>query len=97
VTVQIKARTGYATSTVALIQQAVADYINSLDIGQRVDQGRLYLPAQLYGQGPEFLTFEVNAVLLAEDPATPTNADVAPAFNELAITTVADITVEVTP
>lgn len=97
VEVQIKARAGYATSTADEIKAEVAAYINTLDIGQRVDQGRLYLPAQLYGQGPEFLTYEVNGILLAASPGTPTSADLDMDFNELARCVVADIVVTVTP
>lgn len=96
VVVRIKARTGYLAGTADLIEAAVATYINDLKIGQRVDQGRLYLPAQLYGQGV-YQTYEVNAVELSRSPAVPTNADVEIAFNELAVTTVASISVVVTP
>ena len=96
VVVRIKARTGYLAGTADLIKAAVATYINDLRIGQRVDQGRLYLPAQLYGQGV-YQTYEVNAVELARSPATPTNADVEIAFNELAVCAVVNVNVVVTP
>lgn len=97
VEVQIKARAGYATSTAENIKEAVAAYINSLDIGQRVDQGRVYLPAQLYGATPEFLTYEVNSILLTASGGSPTDADLDMEFNELARCLAENVEVVVTP
>lgn len=97
VKVQIKARSGYATSTADDIKAAVAAYINGREIGERIDQGRLYLPAQLYGTNGKFLTYEVNGILLAEDPGTPISADLIIPFNALARCVPADVEVEVTP
>lgn len=96
VVVQLKARSGFLTSTSNAIKQAIADYINTFDIGQRVDQGRLYLPAQLFGQGA-FNTFEINGILLAAKPGTPTASDLEIDYNQMAICSTADITVTVTP
>lgn len=95
VKVQITPLGGYVSSTDDLIKQAIVDYINSLAIGQRVDQGRLYLPAQLYGAGELFKTFEINGILLSISPAVWADADVTIAFNALARTDLANITLEV--
>lgn len=107
--ITIKARAGYSSSTGDKIRAAVAAYINSLGIGNRVDQGRLYLPAQFYmgydpatglfdaGLATLARTFEVNAILLAADPGPPVNADVDIAFNARAQCDAADIELEVVP
>lgn len=98
VEIEIEPGLGFVTATQDLIKQAVADYINTqLGIGQKVDHGRLFLPAQLYGQGTEFQTFEVNTIDLAIFGGTPSSADVAIAFNEVASCLVSDITITVAP
>lgn len=94
--VAIKQRPGFTTSTSQAIKEAIANYINTLDIGQRVDLGRIYLPAQLFGQGA-YGTYEVNGITLAASPDTPTAADLEIAHNEMAICTPANVTITVTP
>lgn len=96
VEIEIEPGQGFVTATLDEIKQAVADYINGLNIGQKVDHGRLFLPAQLYGLGNS-ATFEVNTIALAIDPGTPAASDVAIAFNEIATCDVADITITVAP
>lgn len=96
VSIAIKARVGYSTAVGDQIKASVAAYINALGIGKRVDQGRLYMPAQLYG-GAGYLTFEVNQILLAVKPGVPANADIETAFNARAVVDVADIALVVTP
>jgi len=96
--IEIDPKVGFITATEAQIKQAVADYINTqLNIGVKVDHGRLFLPAQLYGQGVEFQTFEVNSIALAIFGGTPGPADVAIAFNQVAASDVDDITITVAP
>lgn len=95
VALSIQALTGYVTSTGTLIKQALADYVNGLGIGKKVDLGRLYVPAQL-GFGQYSDTFEVNSITQAISPASPSAADVPIAFNEIATLAVADITLTVT-
>lgn len=95
--IEIDPGLGFLTSMLDEIRQAVADYINTqLDIGQKVDHGRLFLPAQLYGQGNSS-KFEVNTIELAIVGGTPAPADVAIAFNQVATSSVADITITVAP
>lgn len=107
--ITIKARTGYSSSIGEKIKTMVAAYINELGIGDRVDQGRLYLPAQFYmGYDPVTgiydptvaamaKTFEVNAILLAATVGPPVNSDVDIAFNARALCDIADIELEVVP
>lgn len=93
--VTVKGLSGYTSAITAQIKQALADYVNALGIGKRIDWGRLFLPAQLYG-APASLTFEVNVLTLAKFPAANTAADVEIAFNEMASLVVADIVLTVT-
>lgn len=96
--INITAGSGFATSTLDAIKQSVADYINTqLDIGQKVDHGRMFLPAQLYGQGDLFRTFEVNTIEMAVSGDPLAEADVPIGFNEVAVCNVADITITVAP
>lgn len=85
---------GYTTAVGIAIKQAVADYINALRIGKKVDNGRIYLPAQFFG-APASASFEVNQVRLSIYPAVPVEADVIIAFNERATCDVDDITLNV--
>ncbi len=97
VEIEIDPGLGFVTAITDEIKQAVADYINNeLDIGQKVDHGRLFLPAQLFGLGNS-ATFEVNTIQLAITGNALAEADVAIAFNEVAVCSVADITITVAP
>jgi uncharacterized phage protein gp47/JayE len=95
VEIQVKALSGYTAAIGTQIKQAVADYINALSIGQDVDVGRLYLPAQLFG-GPGFETFNINGIEIAADPGPVGPDDVAIAFNSRATCDTADVTLVVT-
>lgn len=95
-TITVKANVGYSTAISDEIKLAVADYINALGIGKKVDVGRLYLPAQLYG-AVGFETFEVNNIQIAAAPGPVGSADVLVPFNQRATCSVADITITVVP
>jgi uncharacterized phage protein gp47/JayE len=97
VIVNIKAGIGY-TSTIGIqIVNAVAVAINDLDIGQDVEYTRLYIPALLAGrymipsQPTNGSTYELTSVLISRHPATPIAADVIIAYNEYAVTNIANI------
>lgn len=94
-TITIKALTGYSTAIGDQIKQAVVDYGNALGINKRVDIGRLYLPAQLFG-GVGSETFEVNDIEISISPAPVGPTDVEIDFNERATFSLADITLTVT-
>lgn len=94
VAIQIKALTGYSSTTGTALKQAVADYINALLIGQDVVISRLYLPAQLNG-GVGSEQFELQTLEISIDPAPPGPFDVVVPFNATAACDVADITLTV--
>lgn len=93
VAVTITPRPGFVTATMALIKQAIADYINALGIGRRVDQGRLFLPAQLYGTAPQAPSFEVESIHLIGEDAPPIDSDLAIAYNQIATCVVDDVAI----
>ncbi|MNU33584.1 hypothetical protein D3C71_221470 [compost metagenome] len=109
VKITIKARKGYTVAVGDAIRTSVAAYVSGLGIGGRVDQGRVYGPAQFYfGLDPVTnlydpslaalsRTFEVNEVLLAADPGPPVNADVDVAFNARAVCDPEDVELVVVP
>lgn len=96
VAITVKTYPGYVTATGEQIKQSVADYINALGIGKRVDLGRLYMPAQFFG-GPGSETFEVNVLLISINPAAPAAADVPIAFNAMATCSIANIALTAAP
>jgi uncharacterized phage protein gp47/JayE len=95
VAVTIKALAGYGVAVGDELKAAVVAYINALSIGARVDIGRLYLPAQLYG-GINSKLFEVNLVQISLAPAAVGSTDVEIAFNEIATAVLTDIALTVT-
>lgn len=84
--VNIKALAGYSSTSVALIKDAVAAYINGLSIGQQVQFTRLYGPAYLNGSA----TFEVLSMTI-----NGSVADITIPFNSAAYCTSANVTVNV--
>lgn len=95
VRVQIKALNGYTSAIGDEIKASVAAYINALPVGQSVFISRIYLPAQLYGEG-NFATFELQSVLIALFPAAPGAADVIVPFDGQPTCIVANIALVVT-
>jgi uncharacterized phage protein gp47/JayE len=91
VEVTIDALAGYISSTGDAIKQAVADYINTLDIGDDVYLTRLYVPANL-SNSQIGETFNVTLIRLAKlaDPFGTSNINLV--FTEAAECSVADIT-----
>ena len=91
-TVQISllAGTGYTTDIGQAISQSVADYINSLAIGESVKLTRLFGPALLPGS-PDAKTFELTALTLNES-----TADVTVAFNAKASCDPSDVMITAT-
>ncbi|MCK4883520.1 MAG: hypothetical protein KAS30_01490 [Candidatus Diapherotrites archaeon] len=87
----------YVSDTDDLIKEAVAEYINNLDIGDDVLFTKLYTPANLPDL-PQGETFNITAIRIdTVAGGTPAEADVTIAFNELASSIVGNITVTVTP
>jgi uncharacterized phage protein gp47/JayE len=107
-TINIKALTGYLSTTGDMVKAAVAAFINTLSIGETCYLNRLYAPANL--RGDEALaatgytqaalealseTYNVSSILQSRT-GPPAASDVAMTFYEAASCVVTDITVVVT-
>lgn len=94
--VTIKALTGYTTAVGDAIKQAIADYVNGVEIGGgqsgSVEWGDAITVANSIGGG---VTFKMASLALS-GPAGPGSPDVALAFNQAATMTVASVTLTVT-
>lgn len=108
VTVTVKALAGYQSTTATLIQQAVANFVNSLDIGEDSYYLRLVAPANLEGDNAvngtglteaqlDVLsgTFTVTAVTQARHGNAKSAQDIVIAFNEAAALDTTNITITV--
>lgn len=101
VSVHITAGLGYSSAIGDEIQAAVVTAVNALGIGDDVQYTRLYPPALLVGpyatpESPnDGQTYELTSVLIAISPGTPIAADVTIAFNQIAITDVAHVSLVV--
>lgn len=90
VKINLTALAGYNTSIGQAIQQAVADYINSLAIGGTIYLWRLAVPANLGGDSRS-LTFDINSILIGMNAGTPAAADIVLPFNHVAMCDPADV------
>ncbi|MBO2926642.1 baseplate J/gp47 family protein [Metapseudomonas otitidis] len=90
VKINLTALAGYNTSIGQAIQQAVADYINSLAIGGTIYLWRLAVPANLGGDSRS-LTFDINSILIGLNAGTPAAADIVLPFNHVAMCDPADV------
>ena len=93
--ITIKALTGYTTGYGALIQQAVADVINALGIGDDVLLTKLYVPANLPGTS-QGATFNITALTIGRVSGSLGSADIVLAFNEAASALTSNIVLTVT-
>lgn len=96
VAVTIKALQGFTAAYTALIQQAVADSINALDIGDDVLLTKLYVPANLAGT-PQGQTFNITVLQVGKVSGSLASADVVVAFNEAASCAPSAVTVTIAP
>lgn len=95
VEVTIAALSGFSTASEAKIKNAIAVYINGLEIGQPVQFSRIYAPAYLNGAA-EGLTYEVTGLTIALGSDPPGVVDLVIPFNEAASCDAdADVTVTV--
>jgi uncharacterized phage protein gp47/JayE len=85
----------YASTTTPRIQQAVADFINSRNIGQTVEYGRLWSPAYLNGD-PLGKTYKITAMTMAIGAGSQATADLAIAFNAAAFADPSNVTLTLT-
>lgn len=97
VAITLKVFTGYTTQVGEQIKQAIADYINSLTIGDDVLLSRLYSPANLgVVSGGNSKYYDINALAIGKSAGTVAASNVVIAFNESASCSKANIALTVT-
>ena len=97
IAITLKVFTGYTTQIGEQIKQAIADYINSLTIGDDVLLSRLYSPANLgVVSGGNAKYYDINALAIGKSAGTVAASNVVIAFNESASCSTANIALTVT-
>ncbi len=94
VEVEVRDLGGYLSSTASALQDALAEAIESIGIGNDVVMTKLYVPANL-PKDTRGATFEITALRLARDQAPLAAANLTLAFDERPTCTAADIDVRV--
>lgn len=95
VEIDLDALPGYLSTTADKIKQAVVDYIASLNIGDDVYLSKVTVPATLANEFEED-TFNVTSVKMSKNGGTLSASSVVIAFNEIAKTALANVTVNAT-
>lgn len=80
--ISIQAMSEYTQDIGILIKEAIADYVNRLDIGDKVTLNKIYIPAGLYGN-LDSQTYEIAHITILVDGVAITG-DYALAFNAVA-------------
>lgn len=97
VAITLKVFTGYTTQIGEQIKQAIADYINSLTIGDDVLLSRIYSPANLgVVNGGNSKYYDINALTIGKSAGSQAAANIVIAFNESASCSTANIALTVT-
>ncbi|WP_276724218.1 baseplate J/gp47 family protein [Pantoea septica] len=97
VAITLKVFTGYTTQIGEQIKQAIADYINSLKIGDDVLLSRIYSPANLgVVSGGNAKYYDINALTIGKSASSQAAANIVIAFNESASCSTANIALTVT-
>ncbi len=97
VAITLKVFTGYTTQIGEQIKQAIADYINSLTIGDDVLLSRIYSPANLgVVSGGNAKYYDINALTIGKSASSQAAANIVIAFNESASCSPANIALTVT-
>lgn len=97
VAITLKVFTGYTTQIGEQIKQAIADYINSLTIGDDVLLSRIYSPANLgVVSGGNAKYYDINALTIGKSAGSQAAANIVIAFNESASCSMANIALTVT-
>jgi uncharacterized phage protein gp47/JayE len=91
VALTVKALTGWSTSIQPIVAQAVADYINTLRIGENVRYFDVAIPAKIIGS-PYASAFSLSAMTLRKNAGAPGTADIPIAYNEVPVCTPANVT-----
>jgi len=96
VAITLKVFQGYTTQVGNDIKKAIADYVNSLDIGDDLLLSRVYSPANLgVVSGGESRYYDINSLQIGRSAATVAPANIVTAFNEAVTCSVDNITVTV--
>ncbi len=93
--ITIKALAGYTSTTAADIQNAVANFINSLAIGEDVYAGQIRGVASLITLA-EGQTFYVSTLTLGTSPSPSGTSDIAILFNQAAACSPSNVAITVT-
>lgn len=95
--ITLKAFTGYTSQIGVQIQQAVADYINGLTIGDSVLLSRIYSPANLgVVSGGSARYYDIQELLIGKSAGSLAAANIDIAYNESASCNPANIAITVT-
>lgn len=96
--ITLKAFAGYTSQIGVQIQQAVADYINGLTIGDSVLLSRIYSPANLgVVSGGSARYYDIQELLIGKSAGAVAAANIDIAYNESASCNPANIAITVTP
>ncbi|MBD8181691.1 baseplate J/gp47 family protein [Pantoea agglomerans] len=94
----LKVFTGYTTQIGEQIKQAIADYINSLMIGDDVLLSRLYSPANLgVVSGGNARYYDINSLQIGKSAGSVSASNIVIAYNESATCSAANISITVSP
>lgn len=97
VAITLKVFHGYTTQVGNDIKNAIADYVNSLDIGDDLLLSRVYSPANLgVVSGGESRYYDINSLQIGRSSATLAPANIVTAFNEAVTCSVNNIMITVT-
>lgn len=98
VAITIRVFTGYTSQIGEQIKQAIADYINSLTIGDDVLLSRIYSPANLgVVSGGNARYYDINELLIGKSSGSVAASNIAIAYDESASCSTANITITVSP
>jgi len=97
IALSLKVFTGYTTQVGEQIKQALADYINSLVIGDDVLLSRVYSPANLgVVSGGSAKYYDITSLQIGKSAGSVAAANIVIAFNESASCSTANIALTVT-
>lgn len=98
ISLTLKVFTGYTSEIAQQIKSAIADYINSLAIGENVLLSRIYSPANLgVVSGGNSRYYDINELLIGRGAGTVTASNIILAYNESASCNADDIVIMVSP
>lgn len=97
VAISLKVFTGFTTQVGEQIKQAIADYINSLTIGDDVLLSRIYSPANLgVVSGGNSRYYDINSLQIGKDTDSVAAANIVIDYNESASCSTSNIALTVT-